>query len=255
MLTDIVKAVELRQVPGDVEQVKSWLKELSCESKRMLPATSCLIATARRSMRGEDASFNAWAKQELGYNRCYVSHCAKIGDMLLDSKDCVYVKLVPLSFDKLLAIARLQADEVESYARSKELAQISRDEVRSDVSRLLGEPVKATEPKHKIDDAPAYTMRDMINEAAKMSKQAIAIMAEDSTVAQAREMRAAGQSLMLMGLLRIISLNADTASELADLKSFADGISSQIAARQKEHATATAQRQLKLEEQLTGAAK
>ncbi len=218
MLTQIVEAVERRTLPDSVEQVKAWLKELSGESKRMLPAVSCLLAAARRANKGkEDASFNAWAKAELGYNRCYVSHCAKIGDMLIDAREGAYRKLAALSFDKLLAISRLDLAEAEIYAESKELGALSRDEVRSDISRLLGESAKEKAPK------PAQlgcTLRDMVHEAATMTSSAMGIMAETSTPEQVVEMIAAGQSLLMTGTQALIDRKLGSPEGFATLESY-----------------------------------
>ena len=254
-ITEIINEMQARKIPHELGEITAYIKTLKDVSSSTQHQVSLLITSARRSCFKSPNEWQTWAQKDLGLTRSYVCHCNRVGTMLLDAKSDLYGKLSPLSFDKLLAIARLQADELESYARSKDLAQISRDEVRSDVSRLLGEPVKATEPKHKIDDAPTYTMRDMTREAAKMSPEAMCIMAESSTPEQLREMIDAGQSLFGMGLKTLLDKKLESDEDLNLLKQYCDAMSQQVAERQAARAKTVAEAQIEQEEHYEGALK
>jgi hypothetical protein len=214
------------------------------QSKRVLPATAILLAATRNDNFKDDATaFLDWAQESFKFERKYVSHTLKVGQMLIRSKPEVFGRLTRLPMDKLLAVSRLAPDVVESYITSKDLEAAGRDEVRADVSRLLGEEAKEKKAPPKID-APAYGLREMIAEASGMSDEAIAIMGEDSTPEQMRQMIGAGQSLIISGLRALTDKKLDSAEDVRLIADFAAGLAQFAEARQAQHKTQTAVAQI-----------
>jgi len=217
-VNEIISDIDKRILPQDLQTIGVYVSELQKVTSNASSRVSMLLAVSRRQVFKENAKgFLDWAQSSFRFDRKYASHSLRIGEMLLDVKEDTFNKIGSLPTDKLLALSRLQVDELAVYAGNKDLTTLSRDELRSDVSRLLGESAKEKAAK----PAPVgYTLRDMVHEAATMTPQAMAIMAETSTAEQVCEMIAAGQSLLMMGVKALIDRKLGSLEGLNSLEGY-----------------------------------
>lgn len=134
-------------------------------SKRIVPVSSLLLASARRDHFPFDtAGWVQWCRQNFEMEGSDRDHRRAIGELLLDTRGnhVVYNTLFSLSFDKLLSISRIQ-DKETGEADSRQIAaflshynvkEMSREEVRDAVAQWLGETPKA---RNLHPDLPGFS--------------------------------------------------------------------------------------------------
>lgn len=157
-LDEIQKDLDRRETPTELEELASYAQELQRAGESAASRVSMLVAKARRVHFREESGFHKWAKERLGFSSNHTSHYAKIGGLLLDVGETGFRKLSALSFDKLLAVARLDAAKADALLAGKDLASMTREQLRDAVREELGEPKpepKQTPSAEEDEDAKA----------------------------------------------------------------------------------------------------
>lgn len=140
-------------IPSSLEEKTLAASNLVYISRRIVPVTSLLIASARRDNFPRDVSgWIAWCRTSLELEGSDRDHRRAIGDLLLDTRDqtVVYNTLFLLPFDKLLAMTRIPADQVAAFLSHYKVAEMDREKVRKAVAEWLCEAVKEKEPEPEL---------------------------------------------------------------------------------------------------------
>ena len=152
-MTDILKG----EIPSSLEEKTMAAKDFLYFSKRIVPVTALLIASARRDhFENDTASWARWCRENLEMEGSDRDHRRAIGEMLLDTRDNhhIYNLLFSLSFDKLYALTRLKIEELPPFLSHYRVKDMTREEVRDAVAQWNNEEVKE---RNTTEDLPGFT--------------------------------------------------------------------------------------------------
>lgn len=168
-------------IPAAIEDKTAAASQLIAISRRIVPVTSLLIASARRdNFEHDTAGWVVWCRETLEMDGSDRDHRRQIGDLLLDTRgnDVVYNTLFGLPFDKLLPVSRIPEDQIEAFLSHHDVKKLKRDEIRAAVCEWLGEEAKI---KQETPDLPGFTLAlDAIN---AMEPEAICTRVSDKDAA------------------------------------------------------------------------
>ena len=188
-MTDILKG----EIPYSLEEKTMAAKDFLYFSKRIVPVTSLLIASARRDhFENDTASWARWCRENLEMEGSDRDHRRKIGEMLLDARGdtIVYNTLFKLAFDKLLSLTRLKTEEIAAFLSHYAVKDMTREEVRNAVSQWLNEEVK--ERSSSTVNIPGLTAA--LGAISDMTPDALCVRISDPAMAN----MALNSSLMLL---------------------------------------------------------
>ena len=134
-------------IPESLEEKTEAAGAIIRIARRIVPVTSLLIASARRDHFGKSVTdWTAWCAENFDLDGAERDHRRAIGDLLLAVRENtdLFATLFALSFDKLHALTRIPADQVAAFLShlSADVARMSRDDLRDEVKRWLGETVQ-----------------------------------------------------------------------------------------------------------------
>ena len=139
------------QIPDDFTTLSALGKQISCTTRYSVHVLSAIVAKVRRDYFKDSASEWAyWAEEEFELSTNYVHHLRRIGDMMLmlldDEKNIAqYKRLWDLDYDRLYSISKIAtvADHqlLPFLSHFPDLDEMTREEVRDEVKRWLGEPM------------------------------------------------------------------------------------------------------------------
>ena len=187
-MNDILKG----EIPFSLEEKTLAAKDFLYFSKRIVPVTSLLIASARRDhFENDTAGWARWCRENLEMEGSDRDHRRKIGEMLLDTKGdtIVYNTLFKLPFDKLLSLARLPIEQLGAFLSHYAVKEMTREEVRDAVCQWLNEEVKE---RSSIENIPGLTAA--LGAISDMSLDALCVRICDPDIAN----MALNSSLMLL---------------------------------------------------------
>lgn len=150
-LSEIIKAVEERNIPDSIAEKTEWISALNSHSKKVAPISSCLIFSAKENnFKGEESEWMHWALNKFKFaSKSYVHKCHHVGKVLLESDEKTFVKLAALAFEKLYDMREL-GPLLPSFIQKNDVDRMTRDEVREAVKKALGEEPKEKEEKSKF---------------------------------------------------------------------------------------------------------
>ena len=146
------------QIPDSIEDKTAAASQLVALSRRIVPVTSLLIASARRdNFRNDVTAWTVWCRETLAMDGSDRDHRRQIGDLLLDTRadNAVYNTLFALPFDKLLVLSRIDAGQIGAFLSHYDVKNLRRDELREAVANWLGEEPKV---RHETPDLPGFTL-------------------------------------------------------------------------------------------------
>lgn len=168
-------------IPETLDGKTAAASQLVAISRRIVPVTSLLIASARRDNFENDVpAWVVWCRETLGMDGSDRDHRRVIGELLLDTRDdnVVYNTLFGLPFDKLLPLSRIPADQIAAFLSHHNVKKLKREEIRAAVSEWLGEEPKI---KQETPDLPGFSAAlDAIN---AMEPEAICTRVSDQDAA------------------------------------------------------------------------
>ena len=139
------------QIPDDFATLAAIGKQVSYTANYSVHILSAIVAKVRRDHFQDNASeWVYWAEEEFELSTSYIHHIRRIGDMMLmlleDEKTIAqYKRLWDLDYDRLYpvsAIAKVASHQLLPFlSHFPSLAEMTREEVRDNVKRWLGEPV------------------------------------------------------------------------------------------------------------------
>lgn len=139
-------------IPDDFNTLVSMGKLISKATTYGVHVLATIVSKVRRDHFPDSASdWSAWAQEEFEITANYLHHLRRIGDMLLmlldkDINIQHYKKLWQLDYDRLYCISQIAtvADHqlLPFLSHFPDLDEMTREEVRDNVKRWLGEPVE-----------------------------------------------------------------------------------------------------------------
>ena len=180
-------------------------------SKRIVPVTALLIASARQDHFEHDtAGWVKWCRDNFELEGSDRDHRRAVGELLLATreKSVVYNTLFFLAFDKLLSISRIEDPithrvdpvQVEAFLSHYNVKEMNREEVRDAVAQWLGET-----PRERS------TQEDLPGFAAAM--EAIMQMDESALCIRVSDEASAGSALKAGFMLLGATLNYHTKTQ------------------------------------------
>ena len=106
------------QIPDSIEDKTAAASQLVALSRRIVPVTSLLIASARRdNFRNDVTAWAVWCRETLAMDGSDRDHRRQIGDLLLDTRadNAGSNTLCVLPFDKLLVLSRIDAGQIGAF--------------------------------------------------------------------------------------------------------------------------------------------
>ena len=180
-MTDLAEILN-GQIPASLEDKTAAAGNLVYLSRRIVPVTSLLVASARRDNFAHDpAGWAQWCRENMELEGSDRDHRRAIGDLLLDVRDQndVYNTLFGLPFDKLLVLTRISADQIAAFLSHYDVRKMRRDEVRAAVAEWLGETPKE---KDATPDLPGFAAA--LEAISCMEPDAICVRVSDEAAAQ-----------------------------------------------------------------------
>lgn len=169
------------EIPFSLEEKTLAAKDLLYLSKRIVPVTSLLIASARRdNFENDTSSWTSWCRENLEMDGSDRDHRRAIGDMLLDTRaeEKVYDTLFFLPFDKLLSLTRIPAGELAAFLSHYRVKNLKREEVRDAVAQWRGEEIKE---RNITEDLPGFSAA--LGAITAMTPDAVCIRVSDANSA------------------------------------------------------------------------
>lgn len=210
-LNEIIQEIDDRRLPEDIAQVGEWIKQMDSLGVSASSRISMLVAHSRRTFFKEENGFHKWASESFGFRANHTSHCAKIGDVLLDARPDSFRKLAALPFNKLLPVSRLPAQKLEELIASKDVAAMTREQLRDAVREELGE--EKPEPKKQN---PNETRLKAIESLASLQMEELDSLVKSADAEAAQAMLKAGRNLLAIGLEAAQNLNLEGALDAAE---------------------------------------
>ena len=215
-LEEIISELDQRILPESEEDICDYIKRFVTLGKKETSRTSMLIATARRKIIKDGKGLHKWTEQ-FGFTGNYTSHCAAVGDLLLDVQPSSFGKLSGLPFDKLVAVSRLTPEQADKLAIEKDLETLGRDEIRSEVKRALGEqvetPEKTQEQEAKAEDLLTADALDAVKLLAGLNLEQLEKVIKASSGEDAAAMLKAGRNMLAAGIEAAAANNLQGALE------------------------------------------
>lgn len=153
-LSEIIKAVEDKNIPESIEDKTEWISILVEHSKKVTPISACLIFSAKENnFRADESGWMNWAMKKFQFaSKSYVHQCRHVGNLLLGSNERMFKKLVCLSFGKLYELSDLK-EQLSAFLEKHDIEKMSRDEIRKAADEFLGKTVKEKKKKSKFWEA------------------------------------------------------------------------------------------------------
>ena len=139
------------QIPDDFATLSALGKQISCTTRYSVHVLSAIVSKVRRDYFQDNVGeWRVWAQDEFEITPDYIHHIRRIGDMmlmLLDDEKTIaqYKRLWDLDYDRLYSISKIAkvADHqlLPFLSHFPSLAEMTREEVRDEVKRWLGEPI------------------------------------------------------------------------------------------------------------------
>ena len=134
-------------IPESLEEKTEAAGAIIRIARRIVPVTSLLIASARRDHFGKSVTeWTAWCSENFDLDGAERDHRRAIGDLLLAVRENtdLFETLFALSFDKLISLTRIPPDQIAAFLShlKGDIRKISRDDLRDEVKRWLGEKVQ-----------------------------------------------------------------------------------------------------------------
>ena len=141
---EIISRIEKGEICGmSQEELVSGANLCLKVSAKTAAVLAVVIAQLRKDYITDVTAWSSFCKENFKLDGSYLHHLHKIGKMLSVTCDTrkVYTVLFSLDADKQLAIARIPADQIDTFIKlqTKTLAKMTRAEVRAAVSLFLGE--------------------------------------------------------------------------------------------------------------------
>lgn len=149
-------------IPETLDGKTATASQLVTISRRIVPVTSLLIASARRdNFRDDVPAWAVWCRDVLGMDGSDRDHRRAIGELLLDTRDnaMVYDTLFNLSFNKLIPLTRIDAEQIEAFLSHYDVARMDRDEVGSLSRHGLTRSLKSNRRLRTCRDSPSRWTR------------------------------------------------------------------------------------------------
>ena len=163
-------------IPESLEEKTEAAGAIIRIARRIVPVTSLLIASARRDHFGKSVTeWTAWCSENFDLDGAERDHRRAIGDLLLAVRENIdlFETLFALSFDKLHALTRIPAAQVAAFLShlSADVARMSRDDLRDEVKRWLGETVQDRKGGRNPDQPELPGFSDAVGAILRMQPQ------------------------------------------------------------------------------------
>lgn len=163
-------------IPESLEEKTEAAGAIIRIARRIVPVTSLLIASARRDHFGKSVTeWTAWCSENFDLDGAERDHRRAIGDLLLSVRENtdLFATLFALSFDKLHALTRIPAAQVAAFLShlSADVARMSRDDLRDEVKRWLGETVQNRKGGRNPDQPELPGFSDVVGAILRMQPQ------------------------------------------------------------------------------------
>lgn len=145
-------------------------------ARRIVPVTSLLIAAARRDhFRQSVTEWTAWCAENFDLDGAERDHRRAIGELLLAVRENtdLFETLFALSFDKLHALTRIPAEQIAAFLSHLpgDVAKMTRDNLRDEVKRWLGETVQERKGGRNPDQPELPGFSDAVGAILRMQPQ------------------------------------------------------------------------------------
>lgn len=145
-------------------------------ARRIVPVTSLLIAAARRDhFRQSVTEWTAWCAENFDLDGAERDHRRAIGELLLAVRENtdLFETLFTLSFDKLHALTRIPAEQIAAFLSHLpgDVAKMTRDNLRDEVKRWLGETVQERKGGRNPDQPELPGFSDAVGAILRMQPQ------------------------------------------------------------------------------------
>ena len=199
-LDEIQKELDRREAPADLSAITIYAKELQKAGEGAASRVSILVAHAKRTIFKDESGFHKWAKESLYFSPNHTSHCAKIGTILLDARVESFSKLSSLPFNKLIALARLEIDRIESLLADKDVAAMTRDQLRNEVRKELGESAPEPKPLPSPEEAEEAKAMEAVKLLASLGLETFGRLARKAGEEDIKALLNAGQKMLGAGV-------------------------------------------------------
>ena len=157
-------------------------------ARRIVPVTSLLIAAARRDhFKKSVTEWTEWCSDNFELDGAERDHRRAIGDLLLAVRENadLFETLFALSFDKLHALTRIPADQLAAFlSHFKDVSKMTRDDLRDEVKRWLGETVQKRKNTTSPDQPELPGFSDAVGTILRMPPQLLLNEVTDSDCAK-----------------------------------------------------------------------
>ena len=198
-LDEIQKELDRREAPADLSAITIYAKELQKAGEGAASRVSILVAHAKRTIFKDESGFHKWAKESLYFSPNHTSHCAKIGTILLDARVESFSKLSSLPFNKLIALARLEIDRIESLLADKDVAAMTRDQLRNEVRKELGESAPEPKPLPSPEEAEEAKAMEAVKLLASLGLETLNRLTRKAGGDEIQALFMAGQNMLRVG--------------------------------------------------------
>lgn len=145
-------------------------------ARRIVPVTSLLIAAARRDhFRQSVTEWTAWCAENFDLDGAERDHRRAIGELLFAVRENtdLFETLFALSFDKLHALTRIPAEQIAAFLSHLpgDVAKMTRDNLRDEVKRWLGETVQERKGGRNPDQPELPGFSDAVGAILRMQPQ------------------------------------------------------------------------------------
>jgi len=210
-LNEIIQEIDERRLPGNMGELDEYLKQMNALGVSSSSRVSMLVAHSRRTFFAEESGFHKWAKEKLNFTSNHTSHCAKIGSLLLDASSGSFQKLAVLPFNKLIAVSRLAPQQIDKLLEGRDVAGMSRDQLRDEVRKELNEPTP--EPKQQDPNAESFKA---VAKIAALAIEELDGMVKASGAQEAEAMLKAGRNMLAAGIEAATAKGLDGVLEAAE---------------------------------------
>lgn len=158
-------------------------------ARRIVPVTSLLIAAARRDhFRQSVTEWTAWCAENFDLDGAERDHRRAIGELLLAVRENtdLFATLFTLSFDKLISLTRIPAEQIATFLShlKGDIRKISRDDLRDEVKRWLGETVRERKDAANSEQPELPGFSDAVGTILRMPPQQLLDEVTDSDCAK-----------------------------------------------------------------------
>lgn len=171
----LYQALANKEIPPELQNKTSCLREILDFSRKYRASIAVLIASARRDNFADDVSgWVNWARgNELAGSDLH--HLRQIGNLLLDVSNEFYSRLFQIDTEKLLAMSRLPVKDIPKFLKAYPPEKLNRDEIREAVCKCLGEEPKSKTSKSLKYQPDLWSSLDALAEKDEQDFQAMAM--------------------------------------------------------------------------------